>query len=785
MAKRFERALEAATDQTLVESNWDGIMECVDMIRGSDVPVKDAINLIQKRYRSPNPHVAHHTLLVLEACVKNCGKKFHTEIATKEFMDDLKQLVIAGAPDTVKEKVLELIQCWASAFRKSPEYKIVLDTHNLLKMNGFEFPALIEADAMFMAHSAPEWADGDNCYRCRVEFGMFTRKHHCRACGQIFCLKCSNKQMLLPQFGIEKMVRVCELCYEKSSEQKTTSTSGPIQSDKEKARKEAEENARLQELQEKEELELALAISQSEAEAKEKERQSGLYRSYNGHSTTNNGYGHHSAVSELPSQPEIYKGAGGSSILEEALPTKMENDSEPPLDPMLAKYLDRDYWERKRTDKDLSATAPPPSEGGGSSGASQFAVPNAAGPDTEEDNVAETSQFCKALKEQVDIMNNRMQSNLMRGRSIVNDSAIHSLFAQLTSHHANVLSRLNKLESDREYNESLQDHLAHIQEARQAVNALRDEFETQRQEQLKDEQYRRRIQMQQKLDFMRQKKHEMLLYQRHMALQRFQEQEQQMQQNRYASPHLHQQQQYGAGPMGGVPAYASTPQPMYNQSSVPTHAYQSSPAVSQYQTSPQVQGQHQQSGGAPAQDPAFHAQPPQGVQSGQYPHSQPSAQSQLQQGPVSEHFAPIHPQPPQQNSYPQQPMAHQSVVQQLPPPAYSASGPAPPQQPQAFHAAPQQYPAQAPAQFPPQQFQHQAFPMQSGPVPYHSGYQHPGYAGQQWDQAQYGAQPPQGYHVQSVAGQPPHPGYQPQQGAQPPQAQQQPEVAEDLLISFD
>lgn len=53
----------------------------------------------------------------------------------------------------------------------------------------------------------------------------------------------------------------------------------------------------------------------------------------------------------------------------------------------------------------------------------------------------------------------------------------------------------------------MQDHLAHIQEARQAVNALRDEFETQRQEQLKDEQYRRRIQMQQKLDFMRQKKH--------------------------------------------------------------------------------------------------------------------------------------------------------------------------------------------------------------------------------------------------------------------------------------
>lgn len=56
-----------------------------------------------------------------------------------------------------------------------------------------------------------------NCMicRCRVEFGVFTRKHHCRACGQIFCDRCSNKQMLLPQFGIEKKVRVCEACFDK------------------------------------------------------------------------------------------------------------------------------------------------------------------------------------------------------------------------------------------------------------------------------------------------------------------------------------------------------------------------------------------------------------------------------------------------------------------------------------------------------------------------------------------------------------------------------------------
>lgn len=80
-------------------------------------------------------------------------------------MDDLKNLVIAGVPDKVKEKILELVQCWSSAFRDKPEYKIVVDTHNLLKMNGFEFPVLKEADAMFMADSAPDWMEGDNCYR--------------------------------------------------------------------------------------------------------------------------------------------------------------------------------------------------------------------------------------------------------------------------------------------------------------------------------------------------------------------------------------------------------------------------------------------------------------------------------------------------------------------------------------------------------------------------------------------------------------------------------------------
>lgn len=136
-----------------------------NFINKSFFRAKDALILIQKRYHSANPHVAHHALLVLEACVKNCGKRFHIEIATKEFLDDFQNILMGSAPEKVSSKILELIQCWSSAFRNNPEYKIVIDMCNFLKLNGFEFPVLKEADAMFMADSAPDWAEGDNCYR--------------------------------------------------------------------------------------------------------------------------------------------------------------------------------------------------------------------------------------------------------------------------------------------------------------------------------------------------------------------------------------------------------------------------------------------------------------------------------------------------------------------------------------------------------------------------------------------------------------------------------------------
>lgn len=46
-------------------------------------------------------------------------------------------------------------------------------------------------------------------------------------------------------------------------------------------------------------------------------------------------------------------------------------------------------------------------------------------------------------------MDNRIRSNVARNRSVVNDTAIQSLFVRLTEMHAQVMARMNKLEDQR------------------------------------------------------------------------------------------------------------------------------------------------------------------------------------------------------------------------------------------------------------------------------------------------------------------------------------------------
>ncbi|GMS95344.1 hypothetical protein PENTCL1PPCAC_17519, partial [Pristionchus entomophagus] len=447
MAKRFDKTLDKSTDPTLLEPNWDAILDCVDQIRAGEVPAKHAVTGIRKKLISDNPHSILHALLVLDACVKNCGSKVHTEIATKEFMTEYRELVNHKS-DNVRDKSLEMLQCWAMAFRSQPAYKIIVDTHNLLELSGYTFPSLKDPETMYIAQVAPEWVDGDNCFRCRAEFGLITRKHHCRACGQIFCGNCTSKVMELPLLGIEKQVRVCDSCFEKgpNAGRNTSPKDDP------KAKKNTEAAAaKERELKEREEeeLQLALAISQSEAEAKDRERK--MYTTYNGEGTNGTRADDNSSIA--PSESLGYRGTAPPSMTDTEL--GVAND-----DP-LAKYLNRDYWEKKTEDNTIKkieewkisapvVTVPTLSDCGSRKDSLPFTLPPTPTVVGGDDQAAtDTIQFCDQVKEQVTMMDSRIRTNIARGRSIINDSAILPLFEKLTNWHGEVLARMAKLDEDR------------------------------------------------------------------------------------------------------------------------------------------------------------------------------------------------------------------------------------------------------------------------------------------------------------------------------------------------
>lgn len=550
----FDRLLEKATSKLLLDPDWDSVIQICDAIRQGDVQPIYALQGIRKKIENENPHVAKFALQLLESVVKNCGSIVHIEVATREFMDFMKDQA-KKRQDPVKAKIVELIQVWSQAFRNEPSYKVVQETFSAMKAEGFAFPALKESDAMFMAEKAPDWRDGELCHRCRVAFTTFNRKHHCRACGQVFCAKCTGRNSIIPKFGIEKEVRVCDSCYEQinkpTGEKKAgedelpseyLSSSLAKQSQAPPARSE-------QEIQEEEELQLALALSQSEAEAKEKERQrmkQGNFGGYGQPSTNDN------SSSAIYAQP--------SKVTAAAAPVIDTSD----MDPELARYLNRNYWQQKSVDIKASATQPSAPAAVSEIRTSSNIVASYPAKEEEKLQNGETDdreQFLNALRSSIEIFVNRMKSNSQRGRSIANDSSVQTLFMTLNAMNPQLMRYIQEQEDLRAHYETLQDKLTQLKDARDALDVLREEHHEKRRREQEEMERQRQIQMVQKLEVLRQKKQEYLEFQRQLALQRLQEQEMEMKRRLELQKQEQQMRamQYGYPQVYGQPGQTFSP----------------------------------------------------------------------------------------------------------------------------------------------------------------------------------------------------------------------------------
>lgn len=149
--------IEQATDGSLASENWALNIEICDLINETEDGPKDAIRAIRKRLTQSagkNYPCVMYTLTVLETCVKNCGKRFHVLVCTKDFIQELVKLIGPknDPPTAVQEKVLMLIQSWADAFKNQPEMSGVVSAYQELCAKGIEFPAT-DLDTMAPIHT--------------------------------------------------------------------------------------------------------------------------------------------------------------------------------------------------------------------------------------------------------------------------------------------------------------------------------------------------------------------------------------------------------------------------------------------------------------------------------------------------------------------------------------------------------------------------------------------------------------------------------------------------------
>lgn len=73
-------------------------MEICDKVGSNTKNAKDCLKSILRRLSNDDPHVALQAIVLLDACINNCGKTFQLEIASREFENDYRKLLQKSGP---------------------------------------------------------------------------------------------------------------------------------------------------------------------------------------------------------------------------------------------------------------------------------------------------------------------------------------------------------------------------------------------------------------------------------------------------------------------------------------------------------------------------------------------------------------------------------------------------------------------------------------------------------------------------------------------------------------
>ncbi|CAH8538701.1 unnamed protein product [Schistosoma turkestanicum] len=142
---------ERATDSGQPSEDWALILEICDTVNETDDGPREAIRAIKKRLvtSAGKDNVSiWYTLTLLETLVKNCGKRFHSQVANKEFLHAFLKLLSPknDPPQQLQTKVLYMLKCWISSNWDVAGKRDLEKIYASLLQKGVQFPTVSPAD---------------------------------------------------------------------------------------------------------------------------------------------------------------------------------------------------------------------------------------------------------------------------------------------------------------------------------------------------------------------------------------------------------------------------------------------------------------------------------------------------------------------------------------------------------------------------------------------------------------------------------------------------------------
>lgn len=131
--------IEKATSDTNTQEKWGLIMEVCDKVTNGAVNSKDCLKTIIKRLNHSDPHVVMQAITLLDACVSNCGKQFHLEVASRDFETEFRKLLQKSQPK-VNTRLKLCLKKWAeSEFKSDPQLNLIPSLYGKLRAEGHDF----------------------------------------------------------------------------------------------------------------------------------------------------------------------------------------------------------------------------------------------------------------------------------------------------------------------------------------------------------------------------------------------------------------------------------------------------------------------------------------------------------------------------------------------------------------------------------------------------------------------------------------------------------------------